>query len=111
MKQKAFATWIVALLVAALVGQGQTITLNEKNADVQSLLIKIQDQSKIGLNIPRGTLEGAKKVTIRVTNEPLEVVLKKICQGQPFYVSTHQGFMLVVRNPPVWTAGKRTKGR
>lgn len=62
------------------------ITLNEDTADIKELLYQIQNQTLLGINMARGALDGAKKVTVHLKNKPLAYVLEHISKEQPFYL-------------------------
>jgi len=61
----------------------QNITVSEKNASLESVMNKIQQQSGYDVFMQTELLAKSNKVTISVQNEPMTVVLEKIFKRQP----------------------------
>src|SRR5690349_21559602 len=71
-------------LVATASGNAQRITLSKKNANLPELFVDIYKQTGYTFAYNNENLRGARKVTIQVTNESLDAVLKLCFDQQPF---------------------------
>ena len=61
----------------------QSITLTEKNASLESVLNKIEQQSGYDIFMQTELLAGSNKVSIDMKAQPLAKVLEKVFKGQP----------------------------
>ncbi|WET69094.1 SusC/RagA family TonB-linked outer membrane protein [Sphingobacterium sp.] len=62
----------------------QTVTLNFKNAPIESVLTEIKKQTKYDFAYNEQVLKYANPITINIKNTALEEALKKVFDGQPF---------------------------
>jgi len=97
-----------ACLQISAAGFGQSITISEKNANLETVLNKIEKQSGYDLFAQTELLAKSNKVTIDVKNASMEKALEKAFEGQPLtytlvghtiVVKEKAGFKAVVRAP------------
>lgn len=86
---------IAAFLQVSANGFAQNITLAEKNASVEQLLIKIKKQSGYTFLYSPRLIKLTKPVSLTVTNEPLTSVLEKCFEGQPLTFVVNQNTIVV----------------
>ncbi|GAB3699011.1 SusC/RagA family TonB-linked outer membrane protein [Spirosoma flavus] len=81
----------IFLLVACLhmyaAGYSQLISLNERNAPLEKVMIKLEEQSGYSFFLQSNLLTISKRVTLRVKNTPLEKVLDEVFRNQPLSYS------------------------
>ncbi|WP_419698052.1 TonB-dependent receptor domain-containing protein [Mucilaginibacter sp. NFX135] len=80
----------------------QSITLTEKNASLESVLNKIEQQSGYDIFMQTELLAGSNKVSIDIKAQPLIKVLEKVFKGQPITYAI-VGHTIVVKEK---TSGK-----
>jgi iron complex outermembrane receptor protein len=73
-----------ACLQISAAGFSQSITLSEKNANLESVLNKIEQQSGYDIFLQTELLAKSNKVSIDVKNLPLDKALDKLFKQQPF---------------------------
>lgn len=89
------------LIQVSAASYGQKITLNEKNASLISVIEKINKQSGIEFITTDELLANAKVVNITVKNLELNVVLKRIFEGQNLsYTIEHNKTVVIKAKAP-----------
>jgi TonB-linked SusC/RagA family outer membrane protein len=83
MKLTAIILTIACLQVTAA-GYSQQVTLSEKNASLKDVLLKIREQSKYQILFNDSWLLKAKPVNIKIDKAPIEEVMERSLEGQPF---------------------------
>lgn len=73
---------ITSLMQVSAAGFAQKVTLNEKNAHLESVISKIRSQTGYDFVFDFRLLESARKVNLNVKNEKLESALKKVFDKQ-----------------------------
>ena len=88
MKLTAFLLFSMLVRVSAT-GFAQKITLSENNVSLESVFLKITDQTGYVFFYNDDLLKGARPVSLKVKDMPLEGVLNICFRGQPFvyYIS------------------------
>jgi TonB-dependent starch-binding outer membrane protein SusC len=94
MKLSAIFLLAASLQVAART-EGQTVTLDVKNAPIQSVFKEASRQTGISIIYNEAMLEGLAPVTIKVKNVPIERVLELCLKGQPFGYSFSGGMIQI----------------
>lgn len=73
---------ITSLMQVSAAGFGQTVTLKERNASLESVISKIRIQTGYDFVFDFRLLENSKKVTVNLNNEGLESALKSVFEDQ-----------------------------
>lgn len=66
--------------------QAQTVTLDEKNAKFEAVLLKIRTQTGFDIIADQTMLQNAKTVTISATKKDVNLVLEELAKGQDFTI-------------------------
>lgn len=78
----------------------QTVTLNFKNAPIESVLKEIKEQTKYDFAYNEQALKNTLSVTIKVENRPLTEVLQKVFEGQPLTYKFTDGIIVIKEKEP-----------
>jgi hypothetical protein len=89
-----------ACLQVAAKGNAQNITLTEKNAPIEKVLLSIEKQTSVSFYYKVELLQKANKVTINVKNTPLKEALDLCFKDQPL-TWEKIGNIIVVKEKPV----------
>ncbi|HMG08926.1 MAG TPA: carboxypeptidase-like regulatory domain-containing protein, partial [Mucilaginibacter sp.] len=81
----------------------QNITLTEKNASLETVLNKIEQQSGYDIFMQTELLAGSNKVSVSVKDQPLTKVLERIFKGQPITYAIVGHTIVVKEKQPVKT--------
>jgi TonB-linked SusC/RagA family outer membrane protein len=76
-------------------GYGQRITLSEKDAPIEKVLKKIQQQTSYKFLYTSQLLEGAPKISITVKNAPVEEALDLIFKGQLLEYEVNESVIVI----------------
>lgn len=98
MKMTAILFFAACLQVSAS-GRAQTVTLHEKNVSLRQVFRDISRQTGIDFFYNDDLLQGARKVTLDVTDAPLQEVLEQCFKDQPL-TFTVQDKAIIVRQRP-----------
>jgi len=79
----------------------QTVTLNFKNAPIESVLKEIKKQTKYDFAYNEQVLKNATPITISVKNAVLAEALKKVFEGQPFTYKFTDGIIVIKEKEPL----------
>jgi TonB-linked SusC/RagA family outer membrane protein len=91
---------IATMMQVSASGFGQTITLNTKNAPLNSIIKQITTQSGYDFFYNRELIKKSKPITIDIRNAPIETVLEKCFQDQPFtYKIENKSVLLKAKEP------------
>lgn len=74
---------IVATLQSSAAGWAQNVTINLRNAELEKVFLEMRKQTGFQFVYNMQMLQHARKVTVSVTNAPLEQALKLTLAGQP----------------------------
>ncbi|WP_109698803.1 SusC/RagA family TonB-linked outer membrane protein [Chitinophaga deserti] len=109
--------WITLLLClqGSVALMAQSVTLAEKNASLETIFRKVQQQTGISFVYTKTELQTAKPVTLTVTNAPLEKVLDVSFEDQPLTWARQGKYIVVkaavVRKPTAAPADSEITGR
>ncbi|WP_341838855.1 hypothetical protein [Chitinophaga caseinilytica] len=95
MKLSTILLLTVCLQAAAASVSGQNVTLRVKNATLKEVFRKIQQQTGLDVFLDESFLEKAGRVSIDVTNIPVEEVLDICLKEKPFFYTIQQGRIVV----------------
>jgi hypothetical protein len=99
---KLFGALMLATVQLSARGYAQKLTLNEKNATIQQIFHEIWKQNGVQFVYTNQVLEGARPVTISVSQADLTDVLKTCFKEQPFtYQITNKAIIVKRRPTPV----------
>jgi TonB-dependent starch-binding outer membrane protein SusC len=101
MKLTAILMLAAALQVTART-EGQTVTLDLKNAPIQKVLTEASRQSGISIIYNEALFNGFSPVSIKVKNATIQQVLDECLKGQPFAYS-FEGNMIVINKKQIQT--------
>ncbi len=85
-------------LQLSLAGQKLKINISEKNAPLERIFNAIRSQTNYNFVYTREMLEGARQVSINVTNASLSQVLDLCFNGQPLSYRIDQNTIIISRN-------------
>lgn len=94
MRTLLFLLFLLVLQSSAKV-MAQTVTLNFKNAPIESVLKEIKKQTKYDFAYNEQALKNTQVVSINVKNRPLEEVLQKVFEGQPLTYKFTDGIIVI----------------
>lgn len=91
---------ITAILQVSANSFAQKISLSEKNASLNKVFDQIRTQTGYDFFFTTSILQQAKPVTIKVKNEEMEVVLKKIFEDQDLEYAINKKSVTISRKTP-----------
>ncbi|MCK7559457.1 TonB-dependent receptor plug domain-containing protein [Chitinophaga sedimenti] len=101
MKLSLFLILLATLQASAFDADAQNITANYKNATMKQVLDELRDKTGTDVFYRNEFIAGAKPVTITFNNTPLETVLARLSEGQPFVIrKIDAGIILEMRRGP-----------
>lgn len=102
MKLTAFLILATCLQVAASDGFGQKVTLSEREVPVEKIFNEIKKQTGFNFLYTSNLLANAHKVTVQVTNAPVNEVLDIALAGQGLeYRVKGEDKLIIIKNKPV----------
>lgn len=94
------ALLIVGIMQVSAAGFAQKISINQKNARIESILEEIGKQSGYDVFVGVKTLQSSKPVTINVKNAAVEDVLKLCLEGQQLDFSIENKIIVIKKKQP-----------
>lgn len=82
-----------------LYAQNATVTLSVKNAHIKQLFESIEKQTDYKFSYRDVDLDNKEKVTVNVTNEPIETLLKNVLTPRKLQFELHGSKVLITRMP------------
>lgn len=74
---------------------GQTVSLNEKNATLESIFKKIKIQTGYSFVFTGNSIKNAKKVSIKIINLKIEEALKECLKNQPLLFTIYNNTIII----------------
>src|SRR5687767_3685536 len=91
-----------ACLTMSANGYCQKVTISEKNASLEKVLLEIKKQTGYVFFYDVNIFDGAKPVTIQVKDVAIEQVLKEMLQDQPLdYIIDDKTISIVKKDPSI----------
>ncbi|HTE10765.1 MAG TPA: TonB-dependent receptor [Chitinophagaceae bacterium] len=97
---------LIFCLNTAAKGYGQKLTLSETNSSLDKIFREIKKQTDYTFVYKENLIQNAKKVTIKISNAPVEQVLDICFQDQPF-TYTILNKMIVIKEREIQTVVKK----
>jgi TonB-linked SusC/RagA family outer membrane protein len=87
-----------ACLTASATGHTQRVSINMKNAPIQKVFKELVKQTGVSIICNAALLDGAKPVTIRLSNATVEEVIGKCLEGLPLSYTVEGGTIIIKKN-------------
>lgn len=89
------------ILNMTVFAQNKTVTLHEEQSSIQTILSKIEKQTKYLFVYDKAQIDVKRKVTLRVNNAPVSQVLNTLFAGTPVsYTLNGSNIVLTIRKEP-----------
>ena len=90
------------ILNTTVFAQNKTVTLHEEQSSIQTILSKIEKQTKYLFVYDKAQIDVKRKVTLKVNNKPVSQVLNTLFAGtQVSYTQNGNNIVLTIRKEPV----------
>ena len=87
-----------ACLTASATGHTQRVSINMKNAPIQKVFKELVKQTGVSIICNAALLDGAKPVTIKLSNATVEEVIGKCLEGLPLSYTVEGGTIIIKKN-------------
>ena len=89
------------ILNTTVFAQNKTVTLHEEQSSIQTILSKIEKQTKYLFVYDKAQIDVKRKVTLKVNNKPVSQVLNTLFAGTPVsYTLNGSNIVLTIRKEP-----------